>query len=215
MNHYFRVFAVSALGSCLAFLGAGCNQTTRDDVTSAQRSVTEQQRKLQETKREGAQAVEEERREAQEARTTNKPIVGDDINEGVAEERREVTEAQRDAQNREARQQEKVSEARKDLEQTKEKLSAQVQRDKFVADARLQIDAANRAIEKVEAKRPAADDQGKTALDTRIKEIKRRRDFLKEKIDAVEAADVLRWSEHQEDVKKAMQDLEVEVRNAT
>lgn len=215
MNYYFSLLAAGAMTGCLMVSGTGCNTTTRDDVTSAQQSVNEAQQKLEETRREGVQNVNEERREANEARATNKPVVGDDINEGPAEERREVVEAKRDAENREARQQEKVSEAKADLEQTKDKLSAQVQRDKFVADARLQIDAANRAIEKLEAKRPAADEKGKTDLDNRIKEIQRRRDFLKEKIDAVESADVPRWSEHQADVKKAIQELEVEVRNVT
>jgi len=204
-------------GRCLTFwacaialsavLGMGCNKTTREDVTAARNKVNREERKLDEMKREDARAIKEEKDEAKEARTTNKPIVGDDPNEGVVEEEREARQEAERARQREAKQAEKVADAKREAKTTEDKLAGQVERDKFAADARMHIDHANRSIEKLQANRNAADDDGKKAIDDQIKQLKDKRDFLEKKIDDMEAADAQRWQDHKDAASKAAAEL--------
>jgi len=193
--------------AAVALLGTGCTETTHEDVTAARRNVDREQRKLDDMKRDDARAIQEEVNEAKEARTTNKPIVGDDINEGVTEEQREIRKAERTASERESKQAERVEEAKRELETTKEKLSDQVARDKFAADARMHIDHANRSIDKLQVQRNAADDEGKKSIDNQIKELKDKRDFLEKKIDDMEADELAHWQDHKEYVSKSAKEL--------
>ncbi len=207
----FQMFAAGTLAA-LSLLGVGCMDTTHDDVTAARREVNQQEQRLQELKRENEKMIDEERHEAERAHTTAKPVIGEEDHARIRQAERDVAEAKREALEREAAQGEKVSKARAELDQTEEKLARQVDRDKFVADARLNIDAANRAVEKLQAERDAADEEGKTAIDDRIKEIKHRRDMLEAKIDEVESADVLKWQDHQGAVEKSIDNLNSFVR---
>jgi outer membrane murein-binding lipoprotein Lpp len=193
--------------AAIVLLAGGCNETTHEDVTAARQKVEREQRKLEDMKREDARAIQEEKNEAKEARATSKPIVGDDVNEGVTEEEREARKTEQNSNEREANQEERVKEAKRELETTKEKLGDQVARDKFAADARLHIDHANRSIEKLQVQRNAADDEGKKSIDVQIKELQDKRDFLEKKIDDMEAAELTHWQDHKDAVSKTAKEL--------
>jgi hypothetical protein len=190
----------------LSFL-AGCNETTRNDVTAARDRINKEERRLEDVKRDEARKVNEEKREAEQSRVTNKPIVGDDINEGPREEAREVNRARNAAQDRIANQRERVADAKVDAADKEARLAHEQARDKFLIDCKASIDLANRAMEKLETKKNAADEAGKTSLDQQINTLKAKRDAVQAKINDIRAADVMRWSEHKAATQKAMDEL--------
>jgi len=195
------------LGSSLLI---GCNQTTRQDVTAARQRINTEERRLEDVKREEARKIDEEKREAEQARVTNKPIVGDDFNEGPREEAREVEQARKNAAERIEGQREKVVDAKQDAADKEARLAHEQAREKFVIDCKAAIDLANRAVEKLQTEKNAADDAGKTALDQQINMIKAKRDALQAKINDIRAADVMRWSDHRAAAQTAMDELNKE-----
>src|SRR5690348_5227094 len=85
----------------------GC-ETTRNDVTAARSKVAREQQKLEDMKRDEARKVDKEYREAETSRVTNKPVVGDDINEGPREETHEANRKVDSARERIRNQEERV-----------------------------------------------------------------------------------------------------------
>jgi hypothetical protein len=194
---------------CPALL-VGCNETTRDDVTAARNRVNKEERKLEDMKRDENRAINEEKREAEQARVTNKPVVGDDVNEGAREEAKEVDRARDAAQDRLNAQKNRVEEAKQDEAETKARLDQEQARDKYLIDCKAAIDMANRSIEKLQTKKNAADEAGKDSLDQQINTIKSKRDALQGKIDDIRKVEVARWSEHKAAAQKAMEELNSE-----
>jgi chromosome segregation ATPase len=192
------------LGSALL---VGCNETTRDDVTAARDRVNKEERRLEDMKRDEGRAINEEKGEADQARVTNKPVVGDDLNEGAREEAREADRAKTAAQDRLDQQRERIDDAKREAADEEARLSHEQNRDKFLIDCKAAIDMANRSIEKLETKKNAADDSGKGALDQQINAIKSKRDALQGKINDIRQAEVMRWSEHKAAAQKAMDEL--------
>jgi len=199
------------LGSAL-FMGC---ETTRNDVTAARDRVNKEERRLEENKRDEGRAINEEKREADKARTTSKPVVGDDINEGAREEAKEVDRARDAAQDRLNDQRGRVEDAKRNEAETKARLDHEQARDKFLIDCKASIDMANRAVEKLETKKNAADDAGKTSLDQQINTIKSKRDALQGKINDIRNPDVMRWSDQKAAAQKAMDELNRESGNVS
>jgi hypothetical protein len=185
----------------------GCNETTRDDVTAARNRVNKEEQRLEKMKRDENRAVNEEKREAAEARVTNKPVVGDDINEGPTEEAREVNRAETAAQDRLNDQRDRIADAKREAADKEARLNHEQDRDKFLIDCKAAIDMASRSIEKLETQKNAADDAGKSALDQQINTIKSKRDALQGKINDIRQAEVMKWSEHKAAAQKAMDEL--------
>jgi len=197
-----------------AALLAGC-ETTRNDVTAARNRVNKEERKLDDMKRDESRAINEEKREAAESRVTNKPVVGDDINEGPREESREVDKARQGAQDRINNQRERVEDAKRDAAEKESRLNHEQERDKFLIDCKAAIDLSNRSVEKLETKKNAADDSGKSALDQQINTIKSKRDALQGKINDIRSADVMKWEDHKAAAQKAMDELNRESKNVS
>jgi chromosome segregation ATPase len=197
-----------------AALLAGC-ETTRNDVTAARNRVNKEERKLDDMKRDESRAINEEKREAAESRVTNKPVVGDDLNEGPREESREVDRARENAQDRINDQKQRVEDAKRDAADKEAKLNHEQDRDKFLIDCKAAIDLSNRSIEKLETKKNAADDSGKSSLDQQINTIKSKRDALQGKINDIRGADVMKWEDHKAAAQKAMDELNRESKNVS
>jgi outer membrane murein-binding lipoprotein Lpp len=208
MKYFLHTLAIVGLGSALL---VGCNETTRDDVTAARQRINTEERRLEDVKREEARKIDEEKREAEQARVTNKPIVGDDFNEGPAEEAREAERARKAAQDRIQRQREQVDDAARTADDKEARLVQEQARDKFLIDCKAAIDMADRAVEKLQTEKNAADEPGKQTLDQRINTIKAKRDALQTKINDIRSADVMRWSDHKAMAQKAMDELNREV----
>jgi hypothetical protein len=189
----------------------GCNETTRDDVTAARNRVNKEEQRFEDMKRDENRAVNEEKREADQARVTNKPVVGDDINEGAVEEAREVDRARTAAQDRLNQQRDRIADAKREAADKEARLSHEQDRDKFLIDCKAAIDMAGRSIEKLETKKNAADDAGKSALDQQINMIKSKRDALQGKINDIRQAEVMKWSDHKAAAQKAMDELNREL----
>jgi hypothetical protein len=189
----------------------GCNETTRDDVTAARNRVNNEEQRFEDMKRDENRAVNEEKREADQARVTNKPVVGDDINEGAVEEAREVDRARTAAQDRLNQQRDRIADAKREAADKEARLSHEQDRDKFLIDCKAAIDMAGRSIEKLETKKNAADDAGKSALDQQINMIKSKRDALQGKINDIRQAEVMKWSDHKAAAQKAMDELNREL----
>jgi hypothetical protein len=204
--------AMGLVSVVVAVLLVGC-ETSRDDVTAARNRVGREQRQLEDMKRDAARNVEEERREARDAHVTNKPIVGDDINEGQREETREAERKAVAEQKRIRDQQEEVREAKVDAEQTEKRLAMEQRRDKFLIDCKSATDQANRAIEKLQTMKNDADDAEQKSLDDRINVLKTKRDELQEHINSIRSADVMRWSDHEAMAQKAMDELLKDVKS--
>lgn len=211
MTQYFSILAAGGL----SLFAIGCNETTRDDVTDARNEVAEQKAELEETKREEARAIREEENEAAAARTTNKVIVGDDVNEGAAEESQEAQRAKTAAQDRIREQEANVAEAEREAKATEAELKVDQARDMFAIESRKHIDLANTAIAKLEVKKDAADDEGDKPLDAQINALTAKRDTLEKEIDDVEGAETAKWQDHKQDVDKAIQALSEEVRKVS
>jgi len=212
MRYFPQIMIVGGvLGSAL-FMGC---ETTRNDVTAARDRVNKEERRLEEMKRDEGRAINEEKREADKARTTSKPVVGDDINEGAREEAKEVDRARDAAQDRLNDQRGRVEDAKRNEAETKARLDHEQARDKFLIDCKASIDMANRAVEKLETKKNAADDAGKTSLDQQINTIKSKRDALQGKINDIRNADVMRWSDQKAAAQKAMDELNRESGNVS
>jgi len=175
---------VLVLGGALgASLLVGCN-TTRNDVTAAREKVAKEERKLDEVKRE-------------EARTAQKPVV---------EPRQDLDRAH----DRVVKQEERVNEAKKDEAKTEQQLNTEQSRNTFLIDCKASIDLANRAIEKLQTKKNAADEDGKKAIDQQIADIKSKRDALQSEITNIRTADIKRWTDYHAAAKQAMDDLNEE-----
>jgi len=212
MRYLPLTITASALSCALL---VGCNETTRNDVTAARDRVNQEQKRLEEMKREEGRAINEEKRESERSHVTNKPIVGDDINEGPREETREVDRARRAAQDRLDAQRDRIEDAKRDAADTEAQLNHEQERDKFLIDCKAAIDLANRSVEKLETKKNAADDAGKSALDQQINTIKSKRDALQGKINDIRNADVMQWSDHKAAAQKAMDELNRESKNVS
>src|SRR5436190_12711275 len=131
MRYFPQILIVGGvLGSAL-FMGC---ETTRNDVTAARDRVNKEERRLEEMKRDEGRAINEEKREADKARTTSKPVVGDDINEGAREEAKEVDRARDAAQDRLNDQRGRVEDAKRNEAETKARLDHEQARDKFLID---------------------------------------------------------------------------------
>jgi len=189
-----------------AVLLTGC-ETTRNDVTAARNRVDREERKLEDVKRDAARNVEKERQEAHEARTTNKPVVGDDFNEGPTEEAREAQRKATSENQRIQNQRERVQDAKADAQNKENKLNMEQGRDKFLVDCKAAIDLGNRAIEKLQTMKNAADDAGQKAIDDHITTLKAKRDGLQQHINSIRSAEVMRWTEHKAMAQQAMDEL--------
>lgn len=205
MKYLAQTLATSAVvGSALLL---GCNQTTRDDVVDARNRVQQEEQRLEEVKRDANRNVAEESREAERARVTNKPIVGDDVHEGTFEERREVNRTRTSEQQRIEEQRQRVAEAKRDAAETEEQLNQEQARDKFLIDCKAAIDQANRSIEKLETEQNAATEAQQAELEQQINTIASKRDALQSKINDIRGAEVMQWSDHQEAAQEAMDEL--------
>lgn len=211
---YLPQFLIAG-GLLSSSLFVGCNETTRDDVTAARDRVSKEERKLEDMKRDENRAINEESQEAAQARVTNKPVVGDDINEGAREEAREVDRARDAAQDRLNAQRERVADARQDAGDTQARLDHEQARDKFLIDCKAAIDLANRSIEKLETQKNAADDAGKNSLDQQITTIKAKRDALQTHINDIRSGEVNQWGAHKAAAQKAMDELNRESSNVS
>jgi pyocin large subunit-like protein len=178
------------IGTALMF---GCNQTTQKDVTAARDRTAEEQRKLDDAKRD-------------EARTVNKPIIDD-----AAERRREAERARERVRDQE----ERVLDAKRDEVETKRDLANEQARDKFLIDCKASIDLANRAVEKLQTGRNAATEDEKANIDRQITDLKAKRDALQSEINNIRTANIDRWSDHHAAAKKAMDDLNAESRKVS
>jgi len=175
---------LAVMGGCAAaMLFAGCNETTRKDVTSAQNKVQREERKLDDAKRE-------------EARTAHKPVVeqpsGADLDR---------------AHDRVVKQEERVREAQQDASKKAQDLNNEQARDTFLIDCKASIDLANRNIEKLQTKKNAATDDEKMALDRQIDDMKAQRDAVQKEINNIRTSDVKRWEEFKPAAQKAMDEL--------
>lgn len=191
---------------CGAVLLTGC-ETTRNDVTAARNRVDREERKLEDVKRDAARNVEKENREAREARTTNKPIVGDDINEGATEEAREAQRKANSENQRIQDQRERVQDAKVDAQNKENKLAMEQSRDKFLIDCKAATDQADRAIEKLQTMKNAADDVGQKSIDDHITALRTKKDALQKHINSIRSADVMRWTDHKAMAQQAMDEL--------
>jgi len=189
-----------------ALLLSGC-ETTRNDVTAARNRVDREERRLEDVKREATRNIEKKRQEAREARTTNKPIVGDDINEGATEEAREAQRKTVTEDQRIENQKDRVRDAKVDAQNKENKLAMEQSRDKFLVDCKAAIDLGNRAIEKLQTMKNAADDAGQKAIDDHITALKAKRDDLQKHINSIRAAGVMHWTDHNAVAQKAMDEL--------
>jgi len=181
MKYLPHIFGVSALAG-LSLL-VGCNETTRKDVTSAQQKVQNEQRKLEDAKRE-------------EARTVNKPVV-------TQPERQDVD----NAHDKVVKQEQRVEDAKAEEARKERELNSDQARDKFLIDCKASMDLADRAIEKLQIKKNAADDEGKKALDQQISDLKTKKDAVQKEINNIRGADKTHWIDFQGAAKKAMDDL--------
>jgi len=191
---------------CGAVLLTGC-ETTRNDVTAARNRVDREERKLEDVKRDAARNVEKENREAREARTTNKPIIGDDINEGATEEAREARRKANSENQRIQDQRERVQDAKVDAQNKENKLAMEQSRDKFLIDCKAATDQADRAIEKLQTMKNAADDAGQKSIDDHITALRSKKDALQKHINSIRSADVMRWTDHKAMAQQAMDEL--------
>jgi hypothetical protein len=204
--------AIGLASVVIAVLLIGC-ETSRDDATAARNRVDREQRRLEDMKRDAPRNVEEERQEARDAHVTNKPILGDDINEGSKEEAREAERKAVAEHQRIRDQQEAVREAKADAEQTEKRLAMEQSRDKFLIDCKSATDQANRAIEKLQTMKNDADEAEQKSLNDRTDVLKAKRDELQEHINSIRSADVMRWSDHKAMAQKAMDELLKDVKS--
>lgn len=213
MRYLRQLLVVGGLvGSSLLL---ACNETTRDDVTAARNRVEEERRRLDEVKREEGRAIDEEKREAEQAHLTNKPVVGDDPNEGAREESREVGRAQGTAEDRIREQEKRLEEAKRKEAETKGRLELEQSRDTFLIDCKAAIDQANRAVEKLQIKKNAASESEQESLDEQIINLKTKRDALQGKINDIRGAELMRWSDHRGAAQKTMDELNRESGNVS
>ena len=173
-----KLLVISGLiGSTLLF---GCNQTTRKDVTAAHDKVANEQRKLDEVKRE-------------EMRTVNKPVVD--------------SSTQRNEADKVADQEQRVRDAKREEAKVQQDLNNEQQRDQFLIDCKTSIDLANRSIEKLQTSRNAATEEQKQEIDRQIGDIKSKRDALQSEINNIRTSDKSRWNDYRAAAQSAMDDL--------
>ena len=213
MKHFTQLLSIGSIAGLSLF--GGCNETTRDDVIAKRDNVAKEERKLDNVKRDAARGIQDEKREAEAARVTNKPIVGNDVNEGPPEEAREVEQKRIDAQKNIDKQAKRVEDAKQDAASTEETLQHEQARDKFLIDCKASIDLANRAIEKLETKKNAADDAGKIELDQQIANIKTHRDEAQRHLNDIRKADVLRWTDHKAAAMQSVESLNQETQKVS
>jgi len=193
-SHFLIAGSVLGLATLL-----GCNQTTRNDVSSAQDKVAKEKQKLDEAKRE-------------EVRTAQKPVV----NEPARDTNRDVASRDRDldrAHDKVIKQEERVRDAERNLDEKQENLNTEQHRDMFLVDCKAAIDKANRAVEKLQTKKNAATDDEKKSIDRQIDDIKSRRDAVQKEINNIRTSDVKKWTDFQPAAQKAMDDLNKETKD--
>jgi len=213
MKSLVRLISLGAI-ACMGLLAAGCNETTHKDVTAAREQVTKEKQKLDDMKREEARRIEDKKQA--ENRTANKPVVdADKVTVPQPDDSAAVERERARAQERLTKQGEKLQEAKATAKDKEDKLANEQSRDTFLIDCKAAIDLANRGIEKLETKKNAADEDGKKALDDQIATIKIKRDHLQKQIDTIRAAGVMVWSKHHDAAQKAMDDLDMELKEVS
>jgi len=188
MKHLAQAFVIGSLIASPLLIG--CGETTRNDVTAARNRANQEERRLEEMKH--------ERNADTDRHVTNKPVVPDESNRA---DRTPPTSQEIE------RQRERTENAKQNAADKEARLKKEQDRDTFLVDCKSAIDQANRAVEKLETKKNAADEDGKKSIDQQVNDIKSKRDAVQGKINDIRAANVMDWSKHKDDAQKAMDEL--------
>ncbi len=200
----------ASVGALLAgsLVAVGCaDRTDLGDVQAARDDVREEQHETAEVRQEAAEDIAEaQRNEAATRHEVMRPNT-DEIREAeqeTAETRREAAEAIRE-ENQE------TAEAQAELRDTEARYQATQARDKYVADHQAKLDAAEKRIEALNTRASNEEGATKEATERQAAELQTAHDRAEEALDNVESAELMRWSDHQNNVKQAFDALQAEM----
>jgi hypothetical protein len=143
---------------------------------------------------EAREDVVEEQQDLDEARhEAMKPEIDDDEAEDVEEEAQDVAEAQAE------------------LNQTEREFAATQARDQFALQAEEVLAEANRHLETLETRHDDEEGAAADATQQQIDDLTTRRDRLDDAIDNLKGADLLKWSDHRDEVQAAMGEVQSKI----
>src|SRR5690606_34969994 len=104
-----------------------------------------------------------------------------------------------------------TSEAQAELQDTEARYAATKERDEFVSAHNAKLQAAADHIDVLEERAANQEGAAKEATDAQITELQNAHDRAEESLDTVESADLLKWSDHRDNVKQAFNDLQAKI----
>lgn len=147
-------------------------------------------------------------------RTTSEDVQA--AREDVREEQKDVADARHEAMKpaidekdaaKIQKEEKDVADAQANLAQKEKEATATQARDAFALNAQKVLDDANRQIEALEARVGNEQGAAKEATQQQINDLKTRRDRLDQAVDDMNGADLLKWSDHRDNVQLAMKEL--------
>jgi chromosome segregation ATPase len=200
-----------SLGLLLAgasVLAVGCmDRTDMNDVQAARDNLREEESRTAEVRQEAAEHVAEaQRREDALRHEVRRPV--DAASDELRDAQADTAEARRKTTHAVQEQQQDTAEAQAELRETEMKFKATQERDKFVADHQAKLDAAAAKIDALEDR--ASNEEGTTAEATKNQaaQLQIAHDRAEEALDNLKNADVLHWTERQENATRAFDSLQ-------
>lgn len=204
----------ASAGALLAgsIAAVGCaERTDMGDVQAARDAVREEQHETAEVRQESAEDIAEaERNEAAVRHEAMRPVTGENA-EDVRDAAQETAETRQEAAEAIQEEKQETAEAQAELRDTEARFQATQARDKYVADHQVKLDAAEKRIEALNTRASNEEGATKEATEKQVAELKTAHDRAEEALDNVESAELLKWSDHQSNVKQAFDALQTEM----
>lgn len=202
--------AGALLAGSIATVGCA-ERTDMGDVQAARDAVREEQHETAEVRQESARDIAEaERDEAAVRHEAMKPITENNA-DAIRDAEQETAETRRDAAENIQEEQQETAEAQAKLRDTEAKYRATQARDKFVADHQAKLDAAEKRIEALNDRASNEEGATKEATQKQAAELQTAHDRAEEALDNVESAELMKWNDHQDNVKQAFDALQAEM----
>lgn len=199
------------LAGCSA-LAVGCmDRTDMNDVQAARDEVREEQQQTAEVRQETAEDIAAAQRHEDAVRHEAMKPVTDDRLDDVRDAEAATAEARREGAEAIQEEQQDTAEAQAELRETEMKFKATQERDRFVADHQAKLDEAAARIEALETR--ASNEEGVTAEATnrQAAELQIAHDRAEEALENLKSAEVLHWTEHQDNTKQAFDSLQAKM----
>jgi len=187
----------------------GCSEgTTRKDVASARDKLQKEQQQTAETVREAQRDVADAHQKATE-HTAAKPVTPDQ----PTADQQKVADAKANAAEKIAKQKEQERAAAGNLVDKEKQFQTTQARDAYIKEVETKLTDTDKQIDTLKQRASNAQGADKDAINRQVDMMKTQRDLAQKALNDLKGAELANWTNHQEHVRLALQDLDKSMRN--